>query len=110
MDWQQGRDGSGRYQANRPSSGPSVAAAGQTLTVAAELDRVDALPVGAGQLDLFGWMRGTDVRGSAGLGIDYSHRLSERLSAFARGTLSHEWVPFGRHWEAQALAGLRMRF
>lgn len=74
-----------------------------------ELDRVDRLEVGRGMLEAYAFGRGDLDQGSAGAGLDYSHRLSEDLSAFASGEICYHWGN-RRGLEFSALTGLRMRF
>ena len=77
--------------------------------IAAGLDKADKLDVGAGSLDAFMWGRGDLDSGAAGVGVDYSHRISEMLSAFAQGQAGYRYgVAPGV--EFSALGGLRWRF
>ena len=74
-----------------------------------QLDRVDELDVGAGMLEAFAFGRGTLDAGMVGAGVDYSHRLTRGLSAFARGEVGYSYgSESGLGWKA--LAGLRGRF
>lgn len=74
-----------------------------------QLDRVDELAVGAGMLEAYAFGRGTLDLGQVGAGVDYSHRLSEGLSAFANGEIGYDWGNReGLGW--RALTGLRWRF
>lgn len=76
-------------------------------TFARRLDAAESLAPGSGMLELKAYARPT----SAGAAVDYTHRLSDQLAAFAtayggvtrdrHGTLDPEWG---------ALAGLRWRW
>lgn len=73
------------------------------------LDEVEKLEPGHGVLQAYGFGRGTLDFGQVGAGVDYSHRISEGLSAFANGEIGYGWgnqSPLG--W--QALVGMRWRF
>lgn len=78
--------------------------------VTAELDRVEStLKPGSGKLDLFGITRGNLDSGIVGGGVDYEHRISERMSTFANGLIGHGWGVYEPlTWEAKA--GFRLRF
>jgi hypothetical protein len=62
---------------------------------------------GHGHFALFGFAE----RAAAGGGLDYAHRLTPALSAFARGWGGIAEDPLGR-WRPDygAIAGLRMRW
>jgi hypothetical protein len=68
------------------------------------LDDVEALPEGAGTLDL-----GLHVNtNSAGAMVDYNHHVTEALSLFAEATAGWDFTssaPF-----VEATTGLRLRF
>lgn len=68
------------------------------------------LDPGAGQLEVFGWLRGDEDEGAAGGAVEYEHRLTEGAAAWARGALGYGWRDTGRGWEYEALGGLRWRF
>jgi hypothetical protein len=73
------------------------------------LDRADTLEVGTGLLKVYAFGRGDFDIGEVGGGLDYSHRLTTGLSAFANGEIGYGWGrsnPLG--WKA--LAGLRWQF
>lgn len=74
------------------------------------LSRIDSLRPGQGMLDAYLYGRGTLGRGSAGAGVDYSHRISESLSAFAQAEAGYQWddETSGLAW--QALTGVRWRW
>lgn len=58
---------------------------------AQELDRIDKLEPGRGQLDAFGFAVGDLDSGRIGVGVEYGHRITERLSAIARGTAGYSY-------------------
>ena len=81
----------------------------ETLIASARLDRVDALPVGSGHLDLGLFGRGGLAGGLAGGALDYEHHVATRLSLFGEGWAGYGWgnragLGYG------ASAGLRMRW
>jgi len=75
-----------------------------------ELDRVEALPVGAGKLDLTAYLRGNTDALHAGARVDVEHRTTSRLSLFGQGWAGMTWSSAGRAVDYGALAGLRIRF
>lgn len=80
-----------------------------TSAIAKGLDSTDALPVGAGRVDLFGFGRGTRDAGVAGAGVSYQHRVDGSLSLWGQGEAGLGWgATPGLSYEA--LAGLRWRF
>lgn len=73
-----------------------------------QLDAIERRKVG-GALDLYGFARQADRDGVAGVGIDYGHRITTDLSAFARGRLGTSWgASSGVWWDV--LGGLRYSF
>lgn len=71
---------------------------------------MDALPVGSGRLDLFGFMRGDERGGRAGAAAELAARVTEGLSLFGQGTGFYEWDRAGRRFGYEATAGMRMRW
>jgi hypothetical protein len=61
---------------------------------------------GHGQLDLAGFVRGSPSGITAGAEADLQARLSQSLAAYLHGELGVNQAG----WDAQALAGLRMRW
>jgi hypothetical protein len=75
-----------------------------------ELDRVEALPVKTGQLDLTGYLTGTRSLGSFGGSIDYTHRPTRRLSVFGRAYGGVSWNDVGTTPEYGVTGGIRYRW
>jgi hypothetical protein len=71
------------------------------------LDRAGEFQPGHGNLELYGYV----TPDAAGGGLDYAHRITGGLSAFAKGWGGMARDPFG-HWEPDygALGGLRWRW
>jgi hypothetical protein len=92
------------------SSAPAAPAVREvTSEIRRNLDAVDKLEPGRGQLDLGAYVRGYGDTGIAGGLVDYQHRVTPRASVFGQGTIGYGWGETkGLHY--QALAGLRMRF
>jgi len=74
------------------------------------LDRVEALPVGSGKLDLTAYLHGNRSAGSFGAAADFEHRRTRRLSVFARGWASYTWTPADRGTDFGMLGGIRYRW
>ena len=77
--------------------------------VSKELDRVDELGVGAGRLDLFGFMRGDLHSGMLGGALEYGHRVTPRASLFARAEAGYRYGE-GRGFAYSGLFGGRVTF
>lgn len=74
-----------------------------------ELDRIERLKPGQGVLEAYGYGRGGLDFGQVGGGVDYSHRVTDDLSAFLRGEAGYQYgAESGLHYSA--LGGLRLRF
>ena len=75
--------------------------------VSKRLDSAEQLEVGQGQLDVYAVVKPTVAAGA----VDYQHRLSRSLSAWASAYAGIAKAP-GGSWEpdAGAIAGLRWRF
>lgn len=73
-----------------------------------QLDRIDLLDVGQGQLDAYAFGRGDLNSGQVGGVLDYGHRLSEEWSAFADAKIGYG---YGREHGLmyEALTGIRWR-
>jgi hypothetical protein len=71
--------------------------------VSEALERADSLAPGHGQLDVFASADDSFVGG----GLDYSHRLTPSMAAFARGWAGWQHLPGGWQPGAGATAGLR---
>lgn len=78
-------------------------------TTREELERIERLKPGTGALNAYLFGRGTLDSGAIGGGLDYSHRVNESLSAFAKAEAGYS---YGDEREAfyEGLAGLRLRF
>lgn len=64
--------------------------------------------VGKGKLEMRAAIRGDATGGRAGLELDYQHRLSADLSAFASGWAGLGWTPTtSPQLGYEAMAGLR---
>lgn len=88
-----------------------MVAAAATKVVSAGLDRVDALPVGRGQLDLTAYLHGNLTGNTAGVAAEYDHRVSKNVSVFGQGYLGTNWArDTGFGLDYGALGGLRWRF
>jgi len=90
---------------------PAPAPIGQEVTSAIRerLDRVEAMPVGRGALDLGAYVRGAGGTGVAGGFLDYERRLSPSTALFGESVLGYGWgATPGLQY--QAMAGLRMRW
>lgn len=76
------------------------------------LDRTEALGVGDGKLDLgiLGDWNSQDKAATVGGYADYTHRLSESISAFARAEGGAVLGAGGPAAFARAGAGIRFRF
>lgn len=73
-----------------------------------ELDRIDKLDPGQGQLDAYLFGTGDLNAGLVGGGLDYSHRLSNSWSALVRGTAGYRYGDeYGMQFDA--LAAIRGR-
>jgi len=83
--------------------------AGVADEIQAGLERAESLTTGRGALDLGGFVRGTGDGGVAGAGMEYSHRLTKRASAFGRAELGWGWGDLdGLNYGA--IGGVRLRF
>lgn len=77
----------------------------------ARLDRVDALPVGTGHLDLTAYLRGNTTTLRGGLQADYERRVKKNLSVFGQGWLGTDWArDTGYDLDYGVLGGLRWSF
>jgi hypothetical protein len=76
----------------------------------AALDRVEALPVGHGKVDLAGYLHGNRSVGSVGAVLEYEHRMSTRWSTFGRGWAAYTWAPQDRGSDFGMLGGIRYRW
>lgn len=70
------------------------------------LDAAESLTPGSGLLEL----RAFALPGSAGIAVDYSHRLNENLSAFGAGYAGARYGQGRLEPDFGAMAGLRLRF
>lgn len=72
-----------------------------------QLRRAGALAPGHGKIDLFGYLQPDRLGGA----LDYSHRITESLSAFGQGWAGLARDPFDR-WQADygALGGVRLQW
>lgn len=77
----------------------------------ARLDRVDKLPVGAGQLDLSAYLRGNTSALNAGLQAEYAQRVRKNVSVFGQGWAGTSWTrDTGYDLDYGVLGGLRWTF
>lgn len=73
-----------------------------------QLDRIDLLKPGQGQLDAHLFGRGDLTSGQIGGALDYGHRISDEWSAFANAEIGYGYgQDHGLMW--QALTGVRWR-
>ncbi|HEB28330.1 MAG TPA: hypothetical protein ENI05_11240 [Porticoccus sp.] len=58
---------------------------------------------------MFGFLRGDEISGKAGVGVDYEHRIRQDIAGFLYGSL---WKGWGIQpaMGYNAVGGLRMRF
>jgi hypothetical protein len=74
--------------------------------VSEALDHADSLAPGHGRVDLFASADQQFVGG----GLDYSHRLTPAMSAFARGWAGWQNEPGGWRSDVGAMGGLRWQW
>lgn len=65
------------------------------------------MPVGAGRVDLYGWITGTSTAGGAGAGVTYEHRVSPAWSLFGTGRAGRFWDESGSRWGYDGVIGAR---
>lgn len=74
-----------------------------------ELDRVDKLAIGTGMLEAYVFGNGNLKAGSAGVAVDYGHRVSKALSLFGRAELGYRYGSRQR-LGYEAIGGIRVTF